>query len=333
MKKISVIVPLYNAEKYLDRCIGSIVSQTYPQMEILLIDDGSNDNSAAICDRWSLQDERIRVIHQENRGISGARNRGLQEITGDLLIMVDSDDYISRDMLSCMEDIMNKTGADLVLCDFEEGKDNTYQFEISGNRAEVITGTEALSRIYGNGHDMLRFVAPWGKLYRKELFKGIQYPAGRIFEDIYVTHRILCKCRSIAVTDQKLLYYYRHCDSIMHEEFHIGKLDYLDALEDRILFFREKQLYQLEQTAMDEYLHSLIWEYSRVRDILQDQKAMKEIAGRFRRWYRIGYASRRYPKETAAFLTGFSINPELIIMYWRIKGVIRKIHGCKKKTD
>jgi glycosyltransferase involved in cell wall biosynthesis len=333
MEKISIIIPVYNAEKYLDRCISSAAAQSYSEKEILLIDDGSTDQSPRICDRWAEEHKEIRVIHQKNGGVSSARNRGIRESRGDLLVMVDSDDYIAADMLSRMMKIMKETDADLVLCGLAKGKEESYAFAVPETAsAEVIGPEEALHRIYENRENMLRYVVPWAKLYKKELFQGLQYPVSRIFEDIYLTHQVLYRCRRIAVTDQVLTYYYQHGGSIMNRPFHAGKLDYLDALEERILFFREKKMEDLAGAALDEYLHALIWEYSRTRDILKDRGASRNIKERFRKWYRKGYASSRYPDETVAFLGRFCRNPEAVILQWRMEGLIRKIHGRKEAS-
>ncbi|MBE6127678.1 MAG: glycosyltransferase [Erysipelotrichaceae bacterium] len=327
MDLISVIVPIYNAEKYLDRCIKSISGQSHKNLQILLVDDGSTDNSALLCEEWAAKDSRIKAIHQQNSGVSTARNVGLDNAEGKYILQVDSDDYLHPQTITLLLEALLSENADLSICDFEKGTDNSFSFESNikkERKAEVINCFDAIKRSYLNSENALRYIAPWGKLYKKELFAGIRYPIGKIFEDIYVTHQILCQCEKIAVIPDKLVYYYQHSESIMNKAFNIKKLDYLQALKERIDFFHSNGLEELEQTAYDEYLHSLIWEYSRARDLLGAKEAMTDIKERFRQSYKKGYASKRYPKETKWFLKTFNDNPEFIMYYWRINAKLDK---------
>ena len=183
--------------------------------------------------------------------------------------------------------------------------------------------------MYENDHNALRYGVPWCKLCKKALYDGIQYPDGKIFEDIYTTHKLLYRCNRIAVLDVPLFYYFQRADSIMNTSFSMKKLDYLQALVERVDFFAAHNLEELESIAYDELLHSLIWEYSRTRDMLNNKEGMKYVASLFRQVYKKGYASRRYPKETARFLAVFNKNPEWIILYWKISG---KLNGIIKRN-
>jgi hypothetical protein len=145
-----------------------------------------------------------------------------------------------------------------------------------------------------------------------------------------VTHQIIYRCKKITVVPQKLIYYYQHPESITNKKFHVGKLDYLEALNNRISFYDKNNLTELSQIAYDEYLHALIWEYSRARDLLSDKSVMKDIKNRFRIVYKKGYTSKRYPKETSRFLKAFNINPELIVFYWRVNSKIGQIFRGRK---
>ena len=332
MERISIIVPIYKAEKYLERCIESIVKQTYQNLEIILVDDGSPDKCPLLCDKWANLDSRVVAIHQENRGISAARNVGVQKSSGEYIMMVDSDDYISRNMVEYLYNAIKSTDTDLSICNFKKGNDEKFLFEqeLGIDNIEIIDSVTALKRSYVSDDKALQYIAPWGKLYKKSLLDGIVYPEGKIFEDIYVTHKIIYKCNKISVTDESLIYYYQHPESIMNKEFHIGKLDYLQALEERIHFYDNHKLLELRKIAYDEYLHSLIWEYSRSKDILKSESAMKYIKNCFREAYKRNYSSIRYPKETKVFLGVFYVNPELIIWYWRICGKFQSMI-CRRK--
>lgn len=325
MDLITVIVPVYMTEQYLDRCILSVCHQTYKNIEIVLIDDGSTDRCPEICDLWEKQDSRVNVIHQINQGVSAARNAGIEYSHGKYIVMLDSDDYLWPGMIETMYNIQKKYNTDLVICGFEKGQSETFEFpELLNPQVEIINAEIALKRIYESDEKALQYVAPWAKLYKKELFNGINYPTGKIFEDIYVTHEILYRCNKIAIISQKMVYYYQHPDSIMNRKFHVGKLDYLEALKKRIQFFEENNLKELESIAYDDYLHSLIWEYSRARDLINNKKAMRDIVSRYRSVYKKGHSSKRYPKENEIFLWAFSLNPEFIIWYWKIKSKFKR---------
>ena len=325
MDLISVIVPIYKAEKYLERCVASVAAQTYEMLEIILVDDGSPDRSPAICDDLAERDGRIQVIHQPNSGVSAARNAGLSKASGRYIMMIDSDDYMAPRMIETMYAALVESESDLSICRFLKGNDGNCLFpEADVSSYEVIDPKTALMRIYADSESALQYVVPWAKLYKRELFENISYPEGKIFEDIYITHQILYRCHSIAVVPYPLIYYFQHADSIMNKPFHVGKLDYLEALNNRVVFFREHGLSDLTEIAYDEYLHSLIWEYSRARDLLENRPAMLDIVARFRAAYKKGYSSKRYPKETARYLSAFNRNPEWIIRYWKLQSLFKK---------
>ena len=325
MDLISVIVPIYKAEKYLNRCIAAIAAQTYHEIEIILVDDGSPDECPMICDEWAKKDKRVKVIHQQNSGVSMARNAGMDFSSGHYIIQVDSDDYISPNMIELLHEALVKNSSDMSICGYVKGNEDNYSFEKKKDyEIEIIEGTTALERIYKNAESALQYVVPWAKLYRRDLFDDIRYPKGKIFEDIYVTHQILFRCDKIAVIPQKLTYYYQHPDSIMNKKYHVGKLDYLDACKNRISFFDEHGLRYLAEIAYAEYLHSLIWEYSRARDLLADKSVMKSIINRYREVYKKGYSSIRYPSETKRYLAVFNLSPELIVLYWKITAKLKR---------
>ena len=187
---LSVVVPCYNVEKYLDKCIVSIVEQTYPNLEILLIDDGSPDNSGAICDTWQERDSRIRVIHKQNEGSSYARKTGVEIATAEYITFVDSDDWIDRNMYSDMMTALLSTNSDIVQCDFcivhEDGR-------IEHRVQERNTTVETMGRVEGvimilEDHDWR--TSMFTKIFKKKLFEHVEFPKGRAYgEDMIETHR------------------------------------------------------------------------------------------------------------------------------------------------
>lgn len=322
---VSIIIPIFNVERYLNRCITSIADQTYQDIQIVLVDDGSTDRSPEICDSWAAKDSRVTVAHQTNGGVSIARNRGLDMATGEYILWVDSDDYIAPETVEIMMRTVMQTHADMVICDFKKGTDAQYTFETSAEiPCEQINSITALDRIYADAHSALRYAAPWAKLTKRSIYQDIRYPEGKIFEDIYTTHKLLLRCDRITVLDIPLFYYFQRPDSIMNATFSMKKLDYLQALVERIAFFKEHSFDALESIAYDELLHSLIWEYSRTRDLLHSESGMEYIKQMFREAYRKGYASRRYPEETKLFLAAFNKNPELVVLYWKISAKLRR---------
>ena len=326
MDLVSVIIPVYNVEDYLDRCVASVVNQSYEKIQIILVDDGSPDHCPKMCDTWAEKDERITVVHQVNTGLSAARNTGLSIAYGDYVLLLDSDDYIAPFAVEFLLNAVRQTNSDMAICGFVKGSEDNYVFlEDKSGAVECIDHEVALFRIYSDSMSALKYGAAWSKLYRRSLYEDICYPEGKIFEDIYTTHKLLYRCDRIAVLDIPLFYYFQRPDSIMNASFSMKKLDYLQALVERAAFFADHGLQALAETAYDELLHALIWEYSRTRDVLHSQEGMQYVTGLFRQVYQKGYASQRYLKETARFLSAFNKNPEWIILYWKISGKLRQI--------
>ena len=232
MDLISIIVPIYNAEKVIKRCIESISRQSYEMLEIILVDDGSTDQSLEICEDMSEKDSRIKIIHQNNGGVSRARNTGLKKATGQYIMMVDSDDYLYERAVELMLREIKKNKADLAICGFERGMDEAFPFSIDLSlESSVIDNREALNRIYKNDYCALQYVAPWAKLYARRLFDNIIYPEGKIFEDIGTTYLLMLQCEKIAVGYQSKYNYIFHDNSIVNSKFKISKLDMIEMTD------------------------------------------------------------------------------------------------------
>ncbi len=203
---ISVIVPVYNVEKYLDRCMKSILQQTYHRLEIILVDDGSTDASAAMCDAYARRDSRIRVVHKQNGGLSDARNAGLELAAGDYIGYVDSDDWIEPDMYACMHRACVEHGAQLAVCRyFSEYRDRT----VSGGGGGITPlSREELLKIYISGPDeYVIYNSVWSKLFRRDLVEGMVFPKGRNSEDIMYTTRAFCRAERAVYIDQCFYHY------------------------------------------------------------------------------------------------------------------------------
>lgn len=235
---ISVIIPVYKVEKYLCRCVDSVLEQTYTNMEIILVDDGSPDNCPVMCDEYARQDSRVKVIHQENAGLSGARNAGIDMAQGQWLAFVDSDDYLAADFLERLYQACVDTGSSLSVCRWEYVRGETIPEHGTGE-TRVYTGREMLANLYVP--DGAYFVVAWNKLYRKELFEDIRYPLGRIHEDEATTYRIYDKVKKAAYVDRSLYGYFVTPVSITRG-FNPKRMDWVTAVAERLDFFEQKAI-------------------------------------------------------------------------------------------
>lgn len=236
MDLITIIIPVYNVEKYLDKCVESVVKQTYKNLEILLVDDGSKDRCGIMCDEWASRDARIKVIHKENGGLSDARNVALDIAKGEYITCIDSDDYVALDYVEYLYRIASEYNADISCCGMrfvsEEG------VTISGSKKEldkpVVFGMErALEEmLYGKYFSN----SACCKLYKKELFSGVRYPKGKRFEDIYTTYKLIAKCSRVVYGSEKKYFYLCRPTGISGDKNPYSRLDAVDA-EQEILSY------------------------------------------------------------------------------------------------
>lgn len=197
---ISVIIPVYNVEKYLHRCLDSVIAQTYRNLEIICIDDGSVDESGKICDQYAVRDARIKVIHQENQGVSAARNRGLDAAEGEYIAFVDSDDYILEDMVERLYTELTRFNAMYVACGFNTVDPNGKILDAhTVDEVQKYTGEEALYRHYFHPNEAENYVTAWGKCYSKTLFSGLRFKTGICFEDIQMMPYLLLRAKEVVL--------------------------------------------------------------------------------------------------------------------------------------
>lgn len=243
---ISVIVPIYKAEKYLRRCLDSICGQTWYSLEIILVDDGSPDGCGIICDEYASKDSRVKVIHKENGGPSDARNAGLEAATGKYIGFVDSDDYIRPEMYDIMLRKMKREEAELVICGLlcvdEQGEIQAEKQLPMPDRDMRMTGGEALGQLMEN---QACFAVVYNRLYRAELLQGIRFPVGKIYEDEFVAHYILGKCGKVIFLQEPQYCYVQHPGSIMAETTSPKRLDCAEAWLDRAQYVAGKGMDEL----------------------------------------------------------------------------------------
>ncbi|CYV21349.1 glycosyltransferase family 2 protein [Streptococcus suis] len=262
---ISIIVPVYNVENYLDECIQTVLAQTYSNWELLLINDGSTDSSGTICDDYAKGDERIRVVHKNNGGLSDARNAGINNCTGEYITFLDSDDGIREDFLETCLTTAIQHDVDIVIGHFfiwDENQQTFYYFveQSQKDTIELISAQEALNRqVVWKNFNTAPFVVAWGKVFKATLFNTIRFPKGKVFEDEYTIHKALLKSDSVALINKEFYMYRRHGNSIMTSDFSLSKvLNNIEALEERIvdLVLAKKDTELVRQKLYNVLLHT-----------------------------------------------------------------------------
>lgn len=291
-EKISVIVPIYNVETYLKKCIESIINQTYRNMEIILVDDGSIDKSSEICDEYSKQDNRVIVIHKQNGGLSDARNTGIETSTGELLAFVDGDDWIDSNMISCLYNNIISYNADISECQYEKTSNEQHTIKNEEQIITISTPKEALNNILETNN--INNVVTWNKLYRKELFQNVRFPKNKIHEDEFTTYKLIYKANKIISTNSKLYYYRQRENSIISEKFNVNRLDVIEAYDEKVEFYKKNQKELLEKL-LAKFLYILIYDYYKAKK----NKFNKEIIKTIKNKYRMVY--RNYKKENKIF--------------------------------
>lgn len=245
MKKlISVIVPVYNVEYYLDKCISSICKQTYTNLEIILVDDGSTDSSSVLCDKWEHKDNRIKVIHKENGGLSSARNAGIEIAKGEYVGFVDSDDFVDSNMYKCLLNNAIDNNADISICSYTFVNDDGSVISKEYSKSPIVSGNysnlQALSMLSKKNWQF--YVTAVNKLYKRELFESIRFPEGRLNEDQFVVHQLFYKSSLITMTSDSLYYYVQRHNSIMRSKITFNRLDDVYALRERLDFYWNNNL-------------------------------------------------------------------------------------------
>ena len=258
-KLISVIVPVYNVETYLNECVDSILRQTYKNLEIILVDDGSTDNSGAICDEYAKKDSRIKVFHKENGGASTARNYGIDQANGEFLGFVDSDDYIEKELYELLMESLVKNNADVSACGYISFRDGSNEKEerIDFYGGEVFT-SESFAKILSLEKNGAAVISPCNKLYKREVFSKIRYPEGQAYEDPYVITDIFDSIEKFVFVKKALYYYRQRQGSIVHS-ISAKSLDEMDAWLKRLYWFSDRREFAYLKQTMDVTLSRLVF--------------------------------------------------------------------------
>ena len=281
---VSIIIPVYNVEKYLDKCITSVVNQTYQKLEIILIDDGSPDNCPALCDQWQAKDNRIKVIHQQNGGLSVARNEGLKLATGEFIGFVDSDDWIESEMYETLLTVLLETDADIAVCKFqsETERSKVTRIKQSSSVRKQYSSEEALSMLL-QGHIAS---AVWNKIYRRGILSNISFPNSKICEDHLWTPMVIGNARLIVCVNHSFYHYIQRPDSLFRNAKLAVKrgLDRIELSKQRTNYIR-KNYPSLARIANIKLLNLLSSEYIKIKlnsnSFDEDGKILRELHQNF----------------------------------------------------
>lgn len=281
---ITVVVPVYNVEKYLERCISSVLAQSYTNLQIILVDDGSTDESSDICKRLLDSDDRLVYVRQENKGLAGARNTGIDNAKGDYIVFVDSDDFVSNKYVEIMYRALIQNDADMAMCSYIKSNGEMLEQPIKGKYV-VYSGKEIIRKMYD--FDVLEINVAWNKLYNIEMFREERFPEGKIHEDFVLNTKVMYRAKRIVYCEDKLYYYFTNPDSITRKEFSLKNLDCLEQLDFRMDFYKEVEENGLFARTMLDYellclkYYFLIKKYEKADDALR-RSLYDEYKRRFR---------------------------------------------------
>ena len=304
---VSIIVPVYQVEAYISECVESLLAQTYKNLEILLVDDGSTDGSGEICDEYAVKDDRVRVIHQRNQGPSVARNSGLDHMKGEYVAFVDSDDAVLPDFIESLYELLEKHHADIAACAYEEcGADcfsyikreascienggserrikeecavQNVQKEMHDNDKEIFMTSEQMLQQWHGKYKKWETVV-WNKLYRKSIFdKGgeavVRFPDGRKLEDVLISHLLVANAKQIVLTMHKLYLYHIRPNSRASQSRMTGLMrENLRAQRERMAFFKERRYWRADLNLLWGYVLHLGWfGWKRVSSVNSSKKS------------------------------------------------------------
>ena len=279
---ISVIVPAYGVEQYLPRCVESLLAQTYPRLEILLVDDGSPDRCPQICDEFAARDSRVRAIHKRNGGLSDARNAGMAAAKGEYLAFVDGDDYVDPEMYAALVQALKNTGDKLAICGFKKVRDDgTLRKQTEMSFPPSLSEDEFWYQLFFPFRDL--GTVAWNKLYHRSLLEGLAFPVGKIHEDEWLVHHYVSRAERVAVVNRCLYYYVVREGSITSQALSPRSLSILPAIGQRTAYFAEKGKKRAVVLSMRNYARYVILFQSDWRDEPRRSKNISEIRKDFRR--------------------------------------------------
>lgn len=311
MAEVSIIVPVYQVEKYIRQCVDSILAQTFTDFELILVDDGSKDKSGQICDEYARMDARVKVIHKENGGAADTRNRGMDQAVGNYVMFVDSDDYIAPTMLECLYRNMLNENADIATCNYLYFFENDRKKDFATNvKSEVLTGTEIFyyrknERNYGF------WTVVWNKLMKRETVGKVRFRSGKYYEDEFWANEIYQMNIKIVTIPECLYYYRQHENSTMRQKKIARSLDIIEAFQERIYIYLKEQKYSEQAYKVLVYSlehlqesKSLITNEDERKKYVQAEKRTKDIVNQLKK--------RKLSRIQKVSLVFLGINPCLV---------------------
>ncbi len=236
---ITIIIPVYKVEEYLERCIESIINQTYNNLEIILVDDGSPDNCGKICDEYQTKDKRIKVIHKENGGVSAARNDGIEASSGQYIAFIDSDDYINKEYIEGLYSNLKKNDCDISICSYNETNEYTYSIqETIESEAHVYNSEQIMEKLL---YQREIYTSVWCKLFKRELFENVVFPIeSNIGEDLATVYKLIAKSKKIVYSNAKNYYYFQRDNSLIKSQFKIQRMNCIKYIYEMIDIINNK---------------------------------------------------------------------------------------------
>ncbi len=309
---ISIIIPIYNVEKYLKECLDSILGQTYKNLEIILVDDGSPDNCGNICDEYLKKDSRIKVIHKTNGGLSDARNHGINIATGEYICFVDSDDYVDKYYVEKLYNAIKSKNLKLAQCNILNVNNQKDIIEKLGYDDYCIkSGKEIIREQYGK--HVVENTVVWNKIYKKELFTDIRFPIGKIHEDEFVTYKILYTLDKVAIINDYLYNYRENDNSITKKKFNLKRLDCLIAYKEKIFFFKGKDE-DIFIKALIKYIDMAKMDYLKgVRNISNFKDIEKDFLKEYRKVYMLLIRQKKISIKYKLKNLLFAISPDIYL--------------------
>ena len=313
---ISVILPIYNVETFLPRCVESVMRQTYKNLEIILVDDGSPDGCPQLCDAYAKQDERIRVLHKANGGLSDARNQGALIATGKYITFIDSDDYVKDTYVEYLYRLIEKYQTRMSLCThtvvFENGK--TIRYGEGGD--EVLSTENCLERML---YDDVINTSAWAKLYETEMVRQFPYPVGKLFEDIATTYKFFMACGSIACGYESQYFYMLRSSSIVYQQFNPKKLELLE-MTDWMADDVRKQYPQLERAVERRQLYARFSTLNQLQDVKGHKAEKKMLIDYIKRHKGCVVGNSRAPTRDKLAIAALSLGYPVYRMCWKLAG-------------
>ena len=322
MPEISVIVPVYKAEHFLKDCVDSILSQSFQDFEVILVEDGSPDDSGRICDEYAARYSNISVIHQENRGQAAARNHAMTQAKGNWICFVDSDDLIHPNMLVLLYQAVQENSVPISMCGMLEAMDLPDDFvaERKVTFQSLTLDEDTLTVLYDA--DQYPGWVACAKLIRRDIIEAYPFHVGRVYEDNEAVCRWICNGGSIAITQENLYFYRGNPDSTTKAAFHIKRLDYLWALESIISFYSQLQYEKMRQRFADRYMNAVLDCCNGARYLLGRPDVVKQIEKQTKAFLRKEKIRLTKPQFEAML---DAMHPDLVKLYWPVNGALNTL--------